>query len=163
MSGRPNRESTDASSAARKRALRRLACEEQDTYQLLYEEVRPNATSRTTARGQAWTRLRWLFPDRYLELFADERGVVPSQVPARVRSRAWSRATAALADLRKDQYRSLYDQKVSDGVGVGRAYESAMVEVRNQNPEVFMRLLADQIALWSAENVETMKWENADG
>lgn len=65
--------SGDRSSDARKRALRLLAREHFAEYTSIYEEVRPAAQTRYQARDLARIRLRYRFPARYLELYAQEQ------------------------------------------------------------------------------------------
>jgi hypothetical protein len=67
------RRSADHSSAARKRALRRLAREQAAAYAALYQRIRPAAAGHYHARNQAWTQLRHQYPGRYQELYAEER------------------------------------------------------------------------------------------
>jgi len=75
-------ESGDRSSVTRKRALRILMREQYADYTLLYEEIRPATQTRHQARSRAWTRLRARFPDRYLELYAQEQAGLRTGVPA---------------------------------------------------------------------------------
>jgi hypothetical protein len=80
------RRSADHSSAARKRALRRLAREQPAAYATLYQRIRPVAAGHYHARNRAWTQLRRQFPGRYQELYAQERrhsalGPVPADDP----------------------------------------------------------------------------------
>ena len=74
-------ESGDRSSMARKRALRRLAREQRGCYRELYADTRPRTQTHDQGRGQALTLLRYRYPDRYLELYAQERVAPGTDVP----------------------------------------------------------------------------------
>ena len=77
----------------RKRALRRLSHEQYAAYSTLYEQVLSEipGLTRHHARGRAWTRLRYQFPDRYLELFALEQSGTDTEMPPRSTSCGWWR------------------------------------------------------------------------
>lgn len=42
-------------------------------YTAIYQRIRPRMSSHQHARNQAWTRLRYQYPDRYQTLYAQER------------------------------------------------------------------------------------------
>lgn len=137
--------SGDRSSAARKRALRRLAYEERAVYREMYEQARRDASTHDQARGRGRTLLRYRFPDRYLELYAEEQAAPGTDVPPGIRSKAWLKANAALADLRTDTYRPLFEQARADGLNNSCAYDLASSQLRTANQELFVRLLAEEI------------------
>jgi hypothetical protein len=139
-------DSGDRSSMARKRALRRLAREHRATYRALYAGTRPRTHTHDQARGQALTLLRYRYPDRYLELFAQERAGPPgTDIPPAVRSKAWLRACGALADLLAPAYRELFRQMRARGLNDPCAYDLAITQLRHGNQDLFTRLLADEI------------------
>jgi hypothetical protein len=142
--------SGDRSSVLRKRALRRLSHEQHAAYSALYERVLSQipGLTRHQARGRAWTRLRYEFPDRYLELFALERSGIGTDVPPAIRTKSWPRASAQLAELRKTAYRSGYGQFRAQGMTPAKAYDRAMAAVRDGDPDLFARLLAEEYQLW---------------
>jgi hypothetical protein len=77
------RRSADHSSAACKRALRRLAREQPAAYAAFYERIRPATPGHYHARNKAWTQLRHQYPGRYQELYDQERRHSPPEaVPA---------------------------------------------------------------------------------
>lgn len=142
--------SKNASSKARKRALCRLAHEEHAAYAVHYENLnreKPGLTPHQ-ARGQAWTRLRWQFPDRYLELFAEERGGVTAGIPADIRTKAWARATARLADLRGEACEKQSAVFRAQGMSKPKAYDRAMAAIREADTGLFTRLLVDEYEVW---------------
>lgn len=144
--------SGDRSSVLRKRALRRLSHEQPAAYSMLYEQVLseiPDLT-RYRARGRAWTRLRYEFPDRYLELFALEQSGIGTDVPPGIRSKSWQRATARLADLRKAAHQSRYAEFRTQGMTTAKAFERAIAAVRHGDADLFARLLAEEYQLWLA-------------
>lgn len=144
--------SGDRSSALRKRALRRLSHEHYPAYSALYEQVlseTPGLT-RYQARGRAWTRLRYQFPDRYFELFALEQGGIRTDVPPDPRGKSWQRACARLADLRKTSYRSRFEEFRAQGMAPSKAYDRAVAAVRDGNAGLFVRLLAEEYQRWLA-------------
>jgi hypothetical protein len=144
--------SGDRSSVLRKRALRRLSHEQYTAYSALYEQVLSEipGVTRHQARGRAWTRLRYEFPDRYLELFALEHGGIGAEVPPDIRTKSWQRASARLAELRKAAYRSRYAQFRAQGMTPAKAYDRAIAAVRDGDPDLFARLLAEEYQLWLA-------------
>jgi hypothetical protein len=137
--------SGDRSSAARKRALRRLAREQRVVYRELYEQTRQRVQTHDQARGRARTLLRYRFPDRYLQLYAEEQVGPGTEVPPEVRSKAWLRASAALAELLGDAYRALFGQAHAGGLNNSCAYDMASSQLRAANQELFARLLAEEI------------------
>ena len=141
--------SGDRSSLLRKRALRRLSREQPAAYSALYEQVLSEAPglTRYQARGQAWTRLRYEFPDRYLELFALGQSGIETEVPPDIRSKSWQRASARLADLRRTDYRSRFAGFRAQGMSPRKAYERAVASLRNRDPGLFARLLAGEYQL----------------
>jgi hypothetical protein len=143
-------ESGDRSSLARKRALRILMREQYADYSLLYEEIRPATQTRHQARGRAWTQLRARFPDRYLELYAQEQAGLRTQVPAGIRSKSWQRALVRLADLRDPAYRKLFAQFRALGMNPPRAADRALAALREANSDLFARLLTEEYQLWLA-------------
>jgi hypothetical protein len=140
--------SGNRSSGFRKRALRRLAHEEPAAYAAIYETVRPGEIDRANARGKTWTLLRYQFPDRYFELYAEEQAAPANGVPADIRSKSWARATANLADLRAGSYRKLYDRFSADGMPEARAYDRAMSLLRETESALFTELLTHEYRLW---------------
>jgi hypothetical protein len=142
--------SGDRSSALRKRALRRLSHEHYPAYSALHEQVlseTPGLT-RYQARGRAWTRLRYQFPDRYFELFALERGGIRTEVPPDPRGK--QRACGRLADLRRMAYRSHFPEFRAQGMAPSKAYDRAVAAVREANAGLFTRLLAEEYQRWLA-------------
>jgi hypothetical protein len=142
--------SGDRSSVLRKRALRRLSHEQYAAYSALYEQVLAEipGLNRHHARGRAWTRLRYQFPDRYLELFALEQSGAGTEMPPDVRSKSWQRANARLADLRKAAYEPRYAEFRAQGMAASKAYDRAVAVVRDGNENLFARLLAEEYQLW---------------
>jgi hypothetical protein len=141
--------SGDRSSVLRKRALRRLSHEYYAAYSALYEQVlseTPGLT-RYQARGRAWTRLRYQFPDRYFELFALERSGIRTDVPPGIRSKSWQRASARLADLRPAAYRSGFAGFRTQGMSPRKASERAAAAIRDRDADLFARLLAEEYQL----------------
>jgi len=139
-------DSGDRSSMARKRALRRLANEQRAAYRALYADTRPRTQARDQARGQALTQLRYRYPDRYLELYAQERARPGTDVPPDVRSKAWQKASGALADLLAPAYRELFGQVRARGLNGPRAYDLAITQLCNDHQDLFARVLAEQIS-----------------
>jgi hypothetical protein len=141
--------SGDRSSLLRKRALRRLSREQPAAYSTLYEQVlsKTPGLTRYQARGQAWTRLRHEFPDRYLELFALGQSGIETEVPPDIRGRSWQRASAQLAYLRKTDYRSRFAGFRAQGMSPLKAYERADAALRDRDPGLFARLLAEEYLL----------------
>jgi hypothetical protein len=149
--------SGDRSSNARKRALRRLAREQHAAYAEIYEQVRPAAPTRHHASERARTKLRYRYPARYLELFAEEQASAGTEVPAGIRSKSWQRAVARLADLRAPVYRELFAQFRAQGMNRPRAYARAMAALREADSDLFIRMLAEEYQLWltvAASDVE---------
>jgi len=142
--------SGDRSSVLRKRALRRLCHEQYAAYSTLFEQVLSEipGLTRHHARCRAWTRLRYQFPDRYLELFALEQSGVGTEMPPDIRGKSWQRANARLADLRKATYRPRYAEFRAQGMASSKAYDRAMAAVRDDNADLFARLLAEEYQLW---------------
>ena len=140
--------SGDRSSDARKRALRLLAREHFAEYTSIYEEVRPAAQTRYQARDLARIRLRYRFPARYLELYAQEQAGPGTDVPADIRSKSWQRSLARLADLRTPAYQKLFTQFRAEGMSRPRAADRAMAALREANSDLFARLLAEEYQLW---------------
>lgn len=140
--------SGDRSSDARKRALRLLAREHFAEYTSIYEEVRPAAQTRYQARDMARLRLRYRFPARYLELYAQEQAGPGTDVPADIRSKSWQRSLARLADLRTPAYQKLFMQFRAEGMSRPRAADRAMAALREANSDLFARLLAEEYQLW---------------
>ncbi len=141
--------SGNRSSLLRKRALRRLSHEQYAAYAALYEQVLAEipGLTRHQARPRAWTRLRYEFPDRYLELFALEQGGIGTEVPPDIRGRSWQRANARLADLRQAAYRPRYAEFRAQGMAASKAYDRAIAVVRDGNADLFARLLAEEYQL----------------
>ncbi len=137
--------SGDRSSAARKRALRRLAREDRPTYRVLYEQTRPQARTHDQARGRALTLLRYRHLDRYLELYAQERVGPGTDAPAEIRATAWRKASRRLAALDAPAYRDLFEQAKASGLTGLCAYDLAITRLRNTEQELFVRLLAAEI------------------
>jgi hypothetical protein len=142
--------SGDRSSVLRKRALRRLSHEQPAAYSMLYEQVVSQAPdlTRHQARGRAWTRLRYEFPSRYLELFALEQVAIGTDVPPAIRSKSWQRASARLADLRKAAHQSRVAEFRAQGMTPAKVFERAVAAVRDRDPDLFARLLAEEYQLW---------------
>src|ERR1700677_1795461 len=142
--------SGNQSSTLRKRALRRLSREQHAAYSAHYEQVLSEipGVTRHRARGRAWTRLRYDFPDRYLELFALEQS--GTDVPPEIRSKSWQRATARLADLRDAAYKPRYAEFRSKGMAPAKAYDRAIAAVRDNETDLFARLLSEEYRLWQA-------------
>jgi hypothetical protein len=152
-----SRVSSDLASATRKRALRRLANQENKAYRGFYESLRAEGFGKDAARGRAWTQLRQQFLDEYLALHAMEQVGVAAQavVPARIRSRAWQRAISLLGELRAVPYREHFERFRAAGRSNSDAAYRAAYEIRQQEPDLFARLLADEIRMWlRAENGE---------
>ncbi|HLJ98960.1 MAG TPA: hypothetical protein VKU39_03520 [Streptosporangiaceae bacterium] len=145
-------ESADLSSALRKRALRKLSHEQCAAYTALYERLlaeNPGLT-RYQARGRTWTLLRYQFPDRYLELFALERSGGAADLPPDVRTRSWRRANARLAEIRETAYRPRYAEFAAQGMLPAKAHDRAIAAVRQDNPDLFGLLLAQEYEAWLA-------------
>ena len=142
--------SGDRSSLLRKRALRRLSHEHYAVYSTLYEQVLSEipGLTRHQARGRTWTRLRYEFPDRYLELFALEQSGAGTEMPPDIRGKSWQRANARLADLRRAAYRPLYAEFRAQRMAASKAYDRAVAVVRDGNADLFARLLAEEYQLW---------------
>ena len=102
--------------------------------------------ARDQARGQALTQLRYRYPDRYLELCAQERAGPSTDVPPDVRSKAWQKASGALADLLAPAYRELFGQMRARGLNDPCAYDLAITQLRNDHQDLFARVLAEQIS-----------------
>jgi hypothetical protein len=143
--------SGDRSSTARKRALRRLAREQRATYRDLYAGTRGRTQTHDQARGQARTLLRYRYPDRYLELYAQERAGPGTNLPPHVRSKAWLKANGTLADLLAPAYRELFEQMRARGLNNSCAYDMACTQLRHHNAELFADVLTDEIRLCLAE------------
>ena len=139
-----SRESSNRSSATRKRALRRLASEQNVDYAALYYEIRPTARSRFSARGQAWTRLRRLHEERYLDLYALELAGHRITVSAKIRTTAWQQACSRMSDLYKSEYRELLRQHREAGLSDSQAYNRAWASLREAHAEMFATLLAHE-------------------
>lgn len=141
--------SRDHSSLLRKRALRRLSHEQPAAYSSLYEQVlaQTPGLTRHQARGRAWTRLRYQFPDRYLELAALEHSGIDA-IPPGIRTKSWQRATARLADLCPGTYQPQFARFRADGMTPARASDRAAATVRGSNPDLFTRLLTEEYQLW---------------
>lgn len=139
--------SGDLSSKLRKRALRRLAREQPAAYAAIYERVRPEEPGGVHARGKTWTLLREQFPDRYLELFAEEQVAPETEIPADIRAKSWNRATSNLADLHADRFNELHEQ-FSAKMPQPRAYDRAVAALRQFDEPLFTRLLAEEYKLW---------------
>ena len=143
--------SGDRSSTARKRALRRLAREQRGTYRVLYASARARTQTHDQARGQARTLLRYRYPDRYLQLYAEQRADPGTSLPPYIRSKAWLKATATLADLLAPAYRELFEQIRANGLNNSCAYDMATTQLRHHNAELFADVLTDEIRLCLAE------------
>jgi hypothetical protein len=144
--------SGDRSSVLRKRALRQLSREQYAAYSALYEQVLaeiPRLT-RHQARGRARTRLRYEFPDRYLELFALEQGGTGTEVPPGIRSKSWQHASARLAHLREAAHQAHFMEFRAQGMAPPKAYDRAIAAVRDGDADLFARLLAEEYQLWLA-------------
>lgn len=155
--------SGDRSSDARKRALRLLAREHFADYTSIYEEVRPAAQTRYQARDLARTRLRYRFPARYLELYAQEQAGPGTDVPADIRSKSWQRSLARLADLRTPAYQKLFTQFRAEGMSRPRAADRAMAALREANSDLFARLLAEEYQLWLIAAAPELPTSDAPG
>jgi hypothetical protein len=149
--------SGDRSSAARKRALRRLAREDRPTYRALFEQVRPQVRTHDQASGRALTLLRYQYPDRYLELYAQERLGPGTNVPPEVRAVAWRTASRRLATLRFPAYRDLFGQAKVGGLTGSCAYDLAITQLRNAHQELFVRLLVTEISRWPGRHGLTVE------
>jgi hypothetical protein len=145
------RKSRNRSSTMRKRALRRLARERRSAYDEAYQAIRPLTETRFHARDRAFTQLRHRYPDRYLELYAEERAGVTTSVPPGLRSKSWQRAIARLADLSGPAYQELSREMRARGMSSGRAYDMAMTRIRHASGELFAALLADELMMWLGE------------
>src|ERR1039458_9312640 len=95
-------------------------------------------------------QLRHCYPDRYLELHAQERAGPGTDVPAGIRSKSWQRAVARLADLRAPAYRELFGQFRAQGMNRPAAYDRAMAILREANSDLFTRMLTEESQLWLA-------------
>jgi hypothetical protein len=133
---------------ARTRALRLLAREHYAEYAVIYEQVRVAAPDRYWARNRARMQLRHRYPDRYLELLAQERAGPGTDVPAGIRSKSWQRAVARLADLRAAAYRELFGQFRAQGMNRPAAYDRAMAILREAESDLFTRMLTEEYELW---------------
>ena len=111
---------SESADRARTRALRFLAREHYAEYAEIYEQVRAAAPDRYRARNQARMQLRHLYPDRYLELHAQEEADPGTDMQAGIRSKSWQRTVARLADLRAPAYRELFRQFRAQGMKAGR-------------------------------------------
>jgi hypothetical protein len=131
----------------RKRALRRLAREEYDAYRGHYNGLTAGGYDKHQARGRAWTMLRQQFPDAYLGLYALEQVSPGYEASPEVRSKSWGRATALLRELREAPYREHVDKLLARGLARPDATGRALVAIRSEDPELFARLLADEIRL----------------
>lgn len=149
---------SNESSIARKRALRRLSREEHTAYSALYEQVVSQipGLTRHQVRGRTWTRLRYEFPDRYLELYALERGGVDADIPPDIRSKSWQRATARLAELREPVWRARYAEFREQGMSTAKAYDRAIAVIREANADLFARLLTEEYGLWLAVSSDSV-------
>ena len=133
---------------ARTRALRLLAREHYADYAGIYEQVRPAAPDRYQARNHARIQLRHRYPDRYLELHAQERAHPGTDVPADISSKSWQRAVARLADLRAPAYRELFGRFQAQGMNRPTAYDRAMAILREADSDLFTRMLTEEYQLW---------------
>ena len=133
---------------ARTRALRLLAREHYAEYAEIYEQVRPAAPDRYQARNVARMQLRHRYPDRYLELHAQERAHPGTEVTADIRSKSWQRAIARLADLQAPAYRELFGQFRAQGMNRPAAYDRAMAVLREADCDLFTRMLTEEYQLW---------------
>jgi hypothetical protein len=133
---------------ARTRALRLLAREHYAEYAEIYEQVRVAAPDRYRVRDQARMQLRHRYPDRYLDLHAQERAGPGTDVPAGIRSKSWQRVVARLADLRAPAYRELFGQFRAQGMNRPAAYDRAMAILREADSELFTRMLTEEYQLW---------------
>ena len=147
-------QSGNDASATRKRALRRLAREQETAYRKHYTALRPAATSSHTARGQAWTRLRHDFPDRYVELYIEERSTGPADAPPNIRTKAWQRASSLLSDLTAVEYHRLLDRARAEGFNEAAAYARAVSQLRNSHTELFAQILSSEIEMWLANETD---------
>lgn len=143
--GAPARKQANRASAARKRALRRLAREDRPTYRSLYEQTRPLVSTGDQARGRALTLLRYHYPDRYLELYAQERLGPGTAVAPQIRAAAWRKASRWLAAQHAATYQELLGQARASGLAGPRARDLAITQLRNAHQELFARLLSSQI------------------
>ena len=139
---------SNSADRARTRALRLLAREHYAEYAGIYEQVRPAAPDRYQARNLARMQLRHRYPDRYLELHAQERAHPGTDVPADIRSKSWQRAVARLADLRAPAYRELFGQFQAQGMNRPTAYDRAMAVLRDADSALFTRMLTEEYQLW---------------
>jgi hypothetical protein len=141
--------SGDRSSKFRKDALRRLAREFHDEYLAMYrEEIHRevgdgpyDAKVLKRCRGKAWTRLRNLHEDRYLELF-EQAKLFRSDVPAKIRTAAWQRASKRLIAAEQVDFRVFLP-------AVGTSWEErrvrALVKLRKKHPRLFDRYLQEEV------------------
>jgi hypothetical protein len=127
-----------------------MAREEHAAYAIHYEDLTREIPGLTMhqARGRAWTRLRHQFPDRYLELFAEERGGVTTDIPADIRTKSWQRATARLADVHADECREQSARLVAQGMAKPKAWSRAMAAIREADADLFVKLLTEEYQLW---------------
>jgi nucleoid-associated protein Lsr2 len=139
--------SGDRSSTARKRALRRLAREQRGAYRELYTSVQAHTQTHDQARGRARTLLRYRYPDRYLQLYAEERAGPGAGLPPHIRSKAWLKANATLAGLLAPAYHELFEQMRANGLNDPCAYDMATTQLRRHNAELFADVLIDEIRL----------------
>ncbi len=137
--------SGDRSSAARQRALRRLACEDRRTYRALYEQTQPQAHTHDQAHRRALTLLRHRHPDRYLELYAQERVGPGTDARPEIRSRAWRKASRRLAARDATAFPELFEHAKTGGLTGSRAHDLAVTQLRSKHQELFARLLAAEI------------------
>jgi hypothetical protein len=128
-----------------------LSHEQPDRYRQHYLAVQTKAVSRFAARGQAWTLLRRDFPDRYVELYVDERARGRPTAPPDVRSKAWRRATGLLVDLRTGEYSGLFAAAKASGLDELNAYATAVSHLRNRHAETFAGLVAREVDFWVRE------------
>jgi hypothetical protein len=143
--GAPGKQANHAS-AARKRALRRLAREDPLTYRALYEQTRPLVSTGDQARGRALTLLRYRHPGQYLVLYAQERLGPGTNVAPQIRAAAWRKASRWLTAQRAAAYRELLGQAKASGLAGQRAHHLAIAQLRNDHQELFARLLAIQLS-----------------
>ena len=96
-------------------------------------------------------RLRYQFPDRYLELYALEQAGIEDKVPPGMRSRCWQRANTRLAHSDEAAYQARLAESRGPGITQSKAYDRAVAALRADHGDLFARLLAEEYQLHRAK------------
>jgi len=139
--------SGNLSSAAGKRALRRLAGEEHAACAAICEQIRPAGY---LARERAPTRLRYRFPARYLWFCTQERAGPGTGVQAGIGGKSWQRAVKRLAGLHAPACRELPARFRARGMSQPGACDRAMTILGEAGAGLFTRMLTGGYPLWLA-------------